>query len=421
MGDVVPDIYPYDVDDQWFAVTEAEAEQQARKILARMDPNDGIGDRHHTVPRFLIERFSTDNQVAVRDIASGKYRIANIRDLAVRDFYTFIAEPDSETAEPFPDGRLEKLLADIEGRAASVLRRLDEAPTQLPSKEEKYALACFAAFQFGRGVRTRVQIELLGEYWAKTMLSKPDLGRRFEHKAGIRAARKAGRTPARGNRSRDRRHRESWPTEAMLRSVAIRPHPNESIRAMGQMAKQAILHVGIRPVTLVDLDQPLLMLADEPLVVIDEPASEHQPDCFLTDRQRQRRLQRAVKAGREVREVVHLYPTRPSSIAVADQVAMAISPTRLLLWGKAGTQPVPYRAFEGENAIELADDLNRRQLAQAYLWIAARLDHPTIQTMTMPGRTPVFGVCDARSAASEAVAAVPQGFERIKRQERAQG
>jgi hypothetical protein len=42
----------------------------------------------------------------------------------------------------------------------------------------------------------------------------------------------------------------------MLRSVAIRPHPNEHIRAMGQMSRQAMLHIGVRPLTLVDLDQP---------------------------------------------------------------------------------------------------------------------------------------------------------------------
>lgn len=403
------------MDDQRFAATEAEAEQRARDFLARMDPSDGVGDRHHTVPRFLLERFSTDDQVAVRFIDNGRSEIVNIGDLAVRDFYTFLAEPESEGMAPFPNGVLEKLLCSIEGDAAAVLRRLDEAPTQQTTKDEKYALIQFAAFQFGRGVRTRVQIELLGEYWAKTMLAKRDLGRRFEHKAGIRAARKAGRTPARGNRSKDRRYNESRPTDAMLRSMAIRPHPNEHIRMMGPMAKQAILHLGVRPLTLVDLDQPLLMLADEPLVVIDEPASEHQPECFLTDSQRQRRLQRALKAGREARELVHLYPTRPSSIAVSDQVAMAVSPTRLLVWGKAGTQPPHYHHLEGAEAIELADDLNRRQIAQAYLWIAARRDHPGIQTMTVPGRTPVFGICDATSAASEAVAAAPKGFERLKR------
>jgi hypothetical protein len=60
-----------------------------------------------------------------------------------------------------------------------------------------------------------------------------------------------------------------------------------------------------------------------------------------------------------------------------------------------------------EPANEIAADLNERVMAQAYVWAAARPDHPTIADLPLPGRTPLFGICDGVSAASNAIFSVP--------------
>ncbi len=62
------------------------------------------------------------------------------------------------------DGRIGDVLATVDDRGAAVLARLTDTPERALTREERYALTTFLAFQLTRGVRTRREIELIGEY-----------------------------------------------------------------------------------------------------------------------------------------------------------------------------------------------------------------------------------------------------------------
>jgi hypothetical protein len=240
--------------DLGLATSGAEAERIAVEMLATLDPVAAVGARHHTVPRFWLERFALDHRVLRRDVATRELRSVNVKDLAVRDFYTFVAKPQDGETEPRLDSSIEQLPQTVEGHAASVFRRLDESPSVPLEAEEQFALAQFLSFQLVRGVRQRAEIELLGEYWAKTMLSDSKLDRKSAHRAAVQDARRRGRTPSRGNggwRPRPGRRRLS---DEELRGLVIRPHQNEHIAAMAQSSEALFEHFVMRPVTVVDLD-----------------------------------------------------------------------------------------------------------------------------------------------------------------------
>ena len=62
----------------------------------------------------------------------------------------------------------------------------------------------------------------------------------------------------------------------------IRPHPNLHLSLMVKTAPVLFEHFMKRTVTIVDLDQPLLVIGDEPVVVIGGAPPKHLPSCSLT-------------------------------------------------------------------------------------------------------------------------------------------
>lgn len=394
-----------------------EAEREARRIVAAMDPTVGVGARHHTVPRMLLLPFSTNEQVVVRDLQTGATRTANINDLAIKDFYTAIVDSPTGSAEQSLDGSIEQLLGTVEGRAATVIRRIEDSPDLALSDDERYALAQFVSFQVVRGVRSRMEVELMGEYYAKTMLAASRIDRQTTHKAAVGAVRRAGHTPARGNGGWQKRSRHRRVSDAELSKLVIRPHPNEHIRTLGGSSRAVFDHIVARPVTVVDLDQPLLVLGDEPVVSIGGPARAHQPECSLTNEQRNRALRNAVKVGKESRELIHIYPTRPKGFALATQIAMPIGPSRFVLYGAPERTEPSYVRLDSDASFEAAADLNDWQIQQAYLWVVAHPNHLKITEMPMPPPAPLFEVCDGDSAASRALSSAPSPArpQRIRR------
>jgi hypothetical protein len=83
--------------------------------------------------------------------------------LAVRDFYTVV------TADGQFDGRMEQLLATVEGEAAELFKLL-VTPFRRPvplKAEERVTVCQFLAFQMIRGPRKRRETELLADYTVK--------------------------------------------------------------------------------------------------------------------------------------------------------------------------------------------------------------------------------------------------------------
>jgi hypothetical protein len=400
--------------------TPDEARAAGEAWARRIDPSLQVGALHHIVPRFYLQRFSVEGKVRRRAPGETTTQLVNVTSLGIRDFYTAVSEKRlpakpggaSEEAESgrYLDSALEQILSRIEGWGATVLNRLTDDPSTSITIDEHYALTQFLSFQFVRGCRRRREIEKIGEYWAKTMLSDGAVPRKVRHEADLRAARRAGLSTRRGNGGWKRQQARGKPrlTEAQLRDLIIAPHPNEHLRTLGDSARQVGEHLFPRPITIVEFDRPYLLSCDEPVLVMDPADRHHLPSCALTDRDRARRRNKALLAGREFSEVVHVYPTRPSGVALADEIAIPIDPMRLLLLGPKESADLPHVRVVGDEAKRIADDINARVGAQAYLWVVAHPDNEAIHEIHLPEVGPLFEVCDGASAARDALTASPR-------------
>ena len=56
-----------------------EADDKAARFLARVNPSEYVGSRHHTVPRFLLSRWATKNKAAVYHRVESAFRTENVR------------------------------------------------------------------------------------------------------------------------------------------------------------------------------------------------------------------------------------------------------------------------------------------------------------------------------------------------------
>lgn len=96
-----------------------DADDAAEAWIQSLDRSEKIGSRHHTVPAFYLKRWAlSDGKVRVYSRADAKFSIRNIRDLGIKDFYTFI------NVDGAADSRFEMLLSRIEEDAAAVLDAL---------------------------------------------------------------------------------------------------------------------------------------------------------------------------------------------------------------------------------------------------------------------------------------------------------
>ncbi|MBN9620868.1 MAG: DUF4238 domain-containing protein [Actinobacteria bacterium] len=396
---------------------EARASAEAIRLYESMKPSGGVGSRHHTVPKFVLDRFAVDEQVRVRDLLTKGARTANTADLSYRDFYTVVTD---DAGAHVLDGRLEQLLSKVEGATATVLRHVDAAPTVEMNGDNRAQLAQFLSFQMVRGVRQRMEIELMGEYYAKTMLSRGGVDAETARRASIRAARGRGKTPSRGNGGWKPKPVDKRLSDSALRGLRIRPHPNEHLAMIGKLSEVLFPYLLNRPVTVVDLDQPLLLIGDEPVLVFNGAERNHQPECFKSDEERDAALRRAVKKGRPTRELIHIYPTRQTGLEVASHIVLPISPSRALRLGQLNGEAPPHQLLTGSAASDFGDEVNELTLQTAYVWVAARPDHPTIDTLEVPGRAPVLQICD-RSSAATASLAEPSGMPQRLRKGSAKG
>lgn len=236
--------------------------------------------------------------------------------LAVKDFYTTLNDDGTL------DGRMEELLGKVEGEAAQLLKLL-LSPYRRPgplSSAGQATLCQFIAFQMVRGPRKRREIELEADYTLKLQ-------------AGDQL------------------------TERDLREITAIPHPNEHIRLMGPVSYQIFLHLLPRPVQIARIDAPLFVTCDEPVLVDNENHVKHLPECSLSREQIRRRRRAAIAAGATYHQPIHVWPTRPAGVQVADAIAMPLTPSALLVLGRQGEQYIPDVRFHGDEARELAEDV----------------------------------------------------------------
>lgn len=351
------------IDEEWFR---------------SLDRFGKVGSRHHVVPKFLLQKWADPNE---RVWAKSKHDriegVRNIRDLAITDFYTFLAD-DGQL-----DSTMEEILSVVEDRAAAVLKRMnDPFATQTTLTPREFAvLAEFVAFQMTRSPRRRREYELMADWSGKTMA------------AGTLAAKVS---------------------EDELRTLEFVPHQNEHIGYILETTELLVQELFRRPIALVTVDRPLFLIGDEPVIVnILGDHVHHLPECSMTEEQVQRKLERAPKKKgrrrREVRRTLHLYPTQPRGITEAVEIAMPITPRTLLLFGPATEWDgvVVRDRVSGAEADELAAEINHRITQYSLDVIVGRLDDPSFRAFPIPEPTPILNVCGATGAAKDAVTSVP--------------
>lgn len=109
---------------------------------------------HHIVPRFYLDGFAEDRRIGTVRLPGNKRFVQSTKSAsAVKDFYTISQASDESDV-------FEKALAELEGDAAPVFKRLGDGEWPLnPASRE--ILATFMAVQFLRGPSRRRQIEQL--------------------------------------------------------------------------------------------------------------------------------------------------------------------------------------------------------------------------------------------------------------------
>jgi hypothetical protein len=357
-------------------VTPEEA-RLAQRWLASSDPSTGVGAKHHTVPAFYLRRFAdSTGRLLVRDRPTGRsLPPITVSKLAIKDFYTTVNDDGTL------DGRMEELLGKVEGEAAQLLKLLlspYRRPGQLTAAE-RTTLCQFIAFQMVRGPRKRREMELEADYTIKLQA---------------------------GNQL----------TKRDLREITAVPHPNEHIRLMGPLSYQIFRYLMPRPVLVARIDAPLFVTCDEPVLVDNEDHVKHLPECSFTREQIRRRRKRAAAAGTTYQQTIHVWPRRPAGVQVADAIAMPLTPSALLVLGRAGERPIPEVFFHGDEARELAEDVNAALVDQAYEWVAARPDHPSFRDWTFRPPGPLIGVCDGGSVISQQLrSAPPHRWQRLRK------
>lgn len=361
--------------------SEHDEELAAQAYLASLDPTAYVGSRHHTVPAFVLKRWADrKGKVQVYRRVEASYGQVNIRDLAIRDFYTVI---DLDGAK---NSHLESLMGRVESIGRPVIEGVLNpfvVPRSLGAKETG-ALAHFASIQSVRTTRRRREVELHADWYAKTMA-------------------------------------QGVVSDAKLRQVSIVPHQNETIAATIRSADELFPFFACRPLAIIHLDAPLLLMCDEPVILNAPVGAFHLEDCFLTDKQiaarRRRARKAAARSGADVPEMtrtVHFSSTKPSGHGTADEIVLAISPRAALLWGPLGDSPRPDslmpERLTGDEARRFADMANEAMCAQALDWIIAPLTDQTFKDRAFPEPGPLMRVCDGANAAAAAVNSAPTRY-----------
>ncbi len=353
-----PDSWAYEMavkrkSDQWFADS---------------NPSTFVSTRHHTVPAFILRRFAEDGRrLDIWRWSADKIKPGGVSDLAIKSFYTML------DADGKLDGRIEELLGQVEQAAAADIDWLLSPLRGRKISQDKRANLCsLIAFQLLRGPRKRKEIELQGDYYWKTT---------NEHAL----------------------------TPAELRDTTAVPHPNEHLQIMMKAAQPLAEAMASRSVTVIWLDQPLLVISDEPVLIDIDNHVRHIPQCELTATQR---------AQSQEDDIVHVWPTRPAGVEIADAIAMPVRPDALIALGpKEHDGPLAVR-YQGDEARDVACEVNTALVNQATEWVAASPSHPDFKTWTFPERSAILGVCDGGSIMSQQMQTAPVlKWQRIRKPE----
>lgn len=100
--------------------------------------------RHHFVPQWYLRQFAKENRVGVLDKQTGRFEVRHVRRTAVVEGLYDIDHADLSRES------IEELLADVESKAAVVIRRIASDGLEWMMPRDRMVVADFAAAQFLR-------------------------------------------------------------------------------------------------------------------------------------------------------------------------------------------------------------------------------------------------------------------------------
>lgn len=244
-------------------VREWKLTEETAKMAAEWpfpgDPNQFVGARHHTVPRFYLEYWANaDGHVDVVEKPGGRrYTTVPKTASAETDFYTYI-DLDGK-----PAGHMEQVLGVIEGGAAAAIDRIThpifgQFP---PPPNDRLDIATFIAFQKVRGKRRRREIETQADLHMKLRFSGLDsdaVKRLLEEQYGHASPEQIA---------------EMDEFVASLDEYEFVPDPNEHVRMMGGLAREIFPRLLRRHWYLAVFPEAILITCDEPVMLYTQDPS----------------------------------------------------------------------------------------------------------------------------------------------------
>ncbi|MFF5227050.1 DUF4238 domain-containing protein [Dactylosporangium sp. NPDC000521] len=232
------------------------------------DPNGSVGWRHHLVPRFYLEGWSSRQRQIVM-VTKPDWERTPPTDITnagtERDFYTAV-DKDGDFS-----GHIDHALQYVEDEASDALRRLLNPVFGVfpPPPDDKHAVATFMAFQYVRGRKSRKSVELHADFLA-----------RFEF-AGMDETAIRERLRRNGVEPTPDVVRESLEFVENLDEYTIVPDPNEHLRMMGSHAWEIYKVLLRRHWYLAKFADPLLLTCDEPVALYKANPSKFSGYGFL--------------------------------------------------------------------------------------------------------------------------------------------
>ena len=311
--------------------------------LADADPAVKVGSVHHIVPRFYLRRFADERErITVVDRVTGQRRDVHVDQAhRQRDFYTFV-NTDGES-----DGRVEQLLEQVEGQAATALRNTFQTVFGRwpPMGEHRLELIQFVAFQYLRGRRHRRQMEMMADFAFRLELSQVT-------KANVRDFLRG-----RGVEPTSEAVGEALTVLADLDDIEVAPQNNHYIESMLRAFPRMLPILAQRRMSLVQWEEPRLVTCDEPVLLLPWPDTQ----------------------GRGV------------GIQTAMEVWMPLDPRRLLVLAheRVGSPEV---VVSGEDVSELIESINMGIIANSHECVFMTPGTKFPGSSYVPGEQPIMSI-----------------------------
>lgn len=215
--------------------------------------------RHHTVPRFYLERFASSRGRLIRVPLDGKppHPIAATDATVHKDFYTATLADGSESTF------FETALGEIEGMAATAFRRLIDERIWPMSSQDRETIALWTAAQHLRSPASRQASSEVQDTVFKLHVA-------FGGKRALRAQMELGGRPV-----SDQELDGAWAEISDFDSYAVEPHPNDHLRSIRNLIERAATSFLARRWNVFHFERKTLATSDTPVVLV--PAEDHEP------------------------------------------------------------------------------------------------------------------------------------------------